>query len=86
MLVQILLYPTLNPKSTCVWLNQDFPFDSQQTLECLAKEVEIQEFPTIYDFDELLPPLVGFRGGGESTDHVAFDLKSTLVSAEIMAT
>jgi hypothetical protein len=63
-----------------------FVSNPQKTLECLAKEVEIQEFSPIDDFDQLLPPLVGFRVGGESTDHVAFDLKSTLVSAEIMAT
>ena len=37
------------------------------------------------DFDQPLPPLASSRVSGGNTGHVAFNLKSTLVSAEVMA-
>ena len=63
----------------------DFDFNSQQTLGCIAKEAEIQDFIPLDDSDQPLPPHVGSRVSGKSTDHVAIDMKSTLVSAEVIA-
>ena len=67
-------------------IDLDFVSNSQQTLECIAKEVEIQPLPPpllLDDSNQLLPPLVGFRVSGESTDHVTSNLKSTFVSVRL---
>jgi hypothetical protein len=63
----------------------DYVSDSQRTLEYLVEEVEIQVLTLLDDSDQLLPPPLGSRVSGESIDHVAFDLKSTLLSAKVMA-
>ena len=45
----------------------------------------MQDLTPLDDFDQPLPPLVGSRVSGDNTNHVAFDLKSTLVSPKVMA-
>ena len=66
----------------------DFVYDSQQILERLLEEPKIQDLytPPFDDTYQPLPPPFGSRVSGESSDHAAFDLKSTLVSGEFMAT
>lgn len=46
----------------------DFNLGSQQTIECIAKEVEIQDLTAIDDYDWPLPPPGGSRGRDESTN------------------
>ena len=60
----------------------DFICDSQQTLGCLGKKTKPQDFTPIDDSYQPSPPPNGFRVSGESTSHVAFDVRSTLMSAE----
>ena len=63
----------------------DFVSNSQQTLECIAEEAPIQTLIPLDDSDRPLPLHVGSRDSVESTNHVAFDTKSTLVSAKVIA-
>ena len=66
----------------CV-VDLDFNFGSQQTLECIAEDAEIQDLAPLDDSDQPLPPHVSPRVSGESTNHVAYDMKLTFVSAEV---
>ena len=77
------LMPKLNPQSPFVWCY--FVYGSQQTLECIGKEAKFQDLTLLDDFDQPWHPYVGSRVSGESIDHVTYDMKSTLVSAEVMA-
>ena len=63
----------------------DVVVDSQQTLECISKDVEMQDLTHLDDFDHPLPPPIGSRVSDESTNHVAFNLNSTLVGAKVLA-
>ena len=63
----------------------DFVSNSQQTLECIAEEAQIQTLIPLDDYDQPLPLHIGSRLNVESTNHVAFDTKSTLVSAKVIA-
>ena len=77
--------PNLESKKCMHVIDLDFIYDSQQTLECIEKEVEIQELTPLNDFDHPLPPPIGSRFSGESIDHLASNMKSTLVSYEVTA-
>lgn len=63
----------------------DFDFDFQKIQKCTIKEDESKDLTPLDDYDQQLPPLAGSIGNGESTNHVAFDMKSTLVSVKVMA-
>ena len=65
-------------------VNLDFVYKSQQTPECIGKKDEIQDVTPLDDSKQPLPPPVGSRASGENTNHVAFDLKPTLVSAKVI--
>ena len=61
-----------------------FVSNSQQTIECITKEVEIQDPTPLDDYDQPFPLHVGSSVNDESTDHVAPILKSILVSVKVM--
>ena len=63
----------------------NFECDSQRTLEYIVDEAEIQDLTPLDDSDQPLPPPLGSRVSDESIVHVGSNLKSTLVSAEVMA-
>lgn len=71
--------------NACTVVDPDFVFDSQWTLEWLAQEVAIQDVTPFDNSNQPLPPHIGSRVSDENIDHVACDLKPTLVSAKIMA-
>ena len=80
-----LVVPNLESRKCISVVDLDFDYDSQQTLKCTAKEVEIQDLPPPLDnYDQTLPPHDGSRVSGESTYHVAYGMESTLVSVEYM--
>ena len=83
--VMPLVEPYLESRKCICVVDLDFVYDSQQTLEWCAEDVEIQDLTPLDEFDQPLPPPIGSRVSGESIDHVASDLKSTLVSAEVVA-
>ena len=85
----VYVLPLTNPnlesiKCMCV-VNLYYVVGSQQTLECIAKEAEIQYLSPLDDFDQSLLPYDVSRVSGEGIVHVASDMKSTLVSTEVMA-
>ena len=55
------------------------------TLECVAEDDGIQYLTPLDDPNQPLLPPASFRVSGESTNHVASDLKSTLMNAKVMA-
>ena len=63
----------------------DFVFDSQQPLECLARESKIQDLTLLDGSSQPLHPPVGSRVSVENTDHVASNLKPTFMCAKVMA-
>ena len=65
-------------------IDLDFDPNSQQTLKCIGQEAEIQDISLLDGSDQLLPPPLCSRVGGEGSCHVAFDMKVTLVAATIM--
>lgn len=71
-------------KHMCV-VDLDFRLWLRTNSNRIAWKTKIQDFTFLDDFDQPLLPHVGFRVSGESTHHVAPNLKSTLVSAEVMA-
>ena len=76
--------PNLESKKCMHVVDLYFVSDSQQTLEWLAKEAKIQGLTALDDSNQPLPPPIDSRVSGGSIDHVAFDIKSTLVSAEVL--
>ena len=78
-----LVDPNLESRKHMRVVDLDFVYDFQQTIECIAKEVEIQDLTHLDDFDQPLNPPTGFRVIVESIDHLAYDLKSTLVNVEV---
>ena len=58
--------------------------DSQLTLECIAKETKMQDLITLDDFDNPLSAPAGSRVNSDNIDYVAYNLKSTLVSAKVV--
>ena len=83
-LLYVYSLPLVDPNHICV-VDLDFVLNFQQTLECMIEENEIQNLTPFNDFDQALPPFIGFNVSSENIDHVESDLKSTLVSVKVMA-
>ena len=80
-----LVVPNLGSRKRVHVIDLDFDSNSQQTLKCIAEEVEIKDLTPLDDIGQPLPPHVSSRVNGESTYQVVVDKKSTLVSAKVMA-
>jgi hypothetical protein len=64
----------------------DFVPNSRLTLECIAEDIEFQDLaPLDHDSNQALPPPASSTISDESTYHVALDMKSTWMSAKVMA-
>ena len=80
-----LAYYNLKFKKRTLVVDLDFAYEYQWTLECIAKDVEIQNLTPLDDSNQTLPPPIGSRANGESTYQIKYTLKSTFMSVEVMA-